>query len=84
MTTTNTNCLVGWKCPDCGHTESFAISVQISATVIMADNGHEETIEMMTQYGNNSIHYDNDSWASCRGCGKQADVAYFTGGDDDA
>lgn len=54
---TNTNCLEGIKCPDCGNEESFRIAARTIATV--TDDGTED-------YGD--MEWDDDSYAECAAC----------------
>jgi DNA-directed RNA polymerase subunit RPC12/RpoP len=69
----NTNCLVGFRCPECGSYGNFWIDAMILARVLMSDNG---TVEQDVQ----STDWDDDSAVECLTCGHSATVSEFTGG----
>lgn len=69
----NTNCLENFKCPKCGHEDSFRITV--STGVIMHDDGSEPD----PMNGDNE--YDEDSFCGCTACDYEGKIWEFTGGD---
>lgn len=63
----NTNCLAGWKCPNCGNEHEFDITV--TTKMRFTDEGagdHEDTT------------YTDDSPAVCGACNHEGTVALFT------
>lgn len=70
----NNNCLEGWKCPNCGHTDSFKVEVTRCLTVTLYDNGTDDS-----DSGGGETTWENDSPAYCGECDTHATVAYFTG-----
>ncbi len=67
-----TNCLAGWKCPECGSYDEFKIAARISAVVRVSDDGIVgEVREQITEW-------DEDSWACCCQCDHEATVEDFT------
>jgi hypothetical protein len=71
----NTNCLKGWKCPECGSEEPFKIfSVTITADIVLSDDG---TVE-------DDVHNtDWEKWspAECMECGHEGRVIDFCSAD---
>lgn len=61
-----TNCLEGWKCPECGNKDKFTISV--TATADVTDEGIEDGFD---------YEWDNDSFARCSKCGRSGSVLEF-------
>ena len=57
MSSENTNCLDGMKCPKCGSLEPFGIEVTMMVT--MSDDGTED-------YGNSE--WDDNAYCECRAC----------------
>lgn len=66
----NTNCLEGIRCPECGYEDGFNISVTITATVYMTDDGYSEEENVET-------NWDDDDFMSCGDCGYEAVVENF-------
>lgn len=64
---TNTNCLAGMKCPECGNEESLRIETKI--TVDVTDDGAEPI--------DGDYEWDEDSPAHCPECGESGVVADF-------
>ena len=64
---TNTNCLAGIQCPDCGNEESFRIAATTIATV--TDDGTEDHGDM---------EWDDDSYAECTACHRHGTLKDFT------
>lgn len=69
MTTTNENCLCGFRCPACGSSEPFRIEVATIVTVF--DEGGDD-IE--------GIEWEQSSFCECCECHQHGTVAEFTGG----
>ena len=69
MTSVNTNCLTGIRCPHCGSEDAFYISARVLAYV--TDNGAEAA-------SNASIEWDSDSHAECAECGADGPLGNFT------
>ena len=65
---TNTNCLAGIKCPQCGSEDAFYISARVLAYV--TDNGAEAD-------SNASIDWDTDSHTECAECGADGLLSNF-------
>lgn len=66
--TTNTNCLEGMKCPECGYEDEFIIAAQTWATI--GDDGCEDHAD---------IEYDETAACKCRECNYIATVGVFLG-----
>ena len=66
----NTNCLEGFKCPECGSYEPFMIALNTVGKVF--DDGVAETFDN---------EWDNASWCQCCGCDHYGTVADFRPGD---
>ncbi len=67
----NTNCLQGFVCPSCNHTESFYMHVTSTYEVLMTDDG--------TVSGDpEDTDWNQDSSCRCPECGKVGTVAAFT------
>lgn len=64
----NTNCLEGFKCPSCGNEDGFYIAG--SALFHVTDDGTSTYEE---------VEWEDDSFARCAKCGREADVSYFQG-----
>jgi len=67
MSTKNTNCLEGFRCPKCGSLEPFYIETNIVVKVY--DSGTEE------QEGD--TEWDDDSYCRCGTCDFAGDVEDF-------
>ena len=65
----NTNCLEGFKCPECGHDESFFINVTSSYEALMTDAGVVQ--------GKGDADYDRNSACRCGHCAHQGVVGDF-------
>ena len=65
---TNTNCLQGMRCPKCG--SEGPVSVEISAVVLMHDDGFDNSTISDTAW-------ELDSFCQCGQCGFTADVLAF-------
>jgi DNA-directed RNA polymerase subunit RPC12/RpoP len=63
----NTNCLQGFKCPQCGNTDSFKIEATCMATVF--DDGVDTTTE---------FEWNNDSYCECPQCSRTGIVQDFS------
>jgi hypothetical protein len=63
----NTNCLAGWKCPNCGFTESFNIDAR--CTVEVHDDGTDDAT---------GFEWSDDDTARCNKCGASGTVKWFT------
>lgn len=66
MTSENTNCLAGMKCPKCGSREPFGI--EVTTTVTMSDDGTED-------HGN--CEWDDSAYCECRACYFHATAGEF-------
>jgi len=67
----NDNCLRGWKCPECGSEGPFKIySVEITADVIMSDEGTVEESVRNTDWGDYNP-------TECMVCGHEGNVLDF-------
>jgi hypothetical protein len=64
---TNTNCLEGVKCPQCGNEDEFRIAVTTMATV--TDDGGE------VEHGD--MKWDDTSYAECTSCDKYGTLSDF-------
>ncbi len=69
MSSSNTNCLAGIKCPHCGSEDAFYISACVLAYV--TDTGAEVA-------DNASIDWDPDSHTECAECGADGPLSNFT------
>jgi hypothetical protein len=65
----NENCLKGFKCPDCGWTESFDIAAE--CTVIVKDDGTDDPRD---------FHWGDAAHCQCVSCGCCGTVGDFHGG----
>jgi hypothetical protein len=63
---TNTNCLEGMQCPDCGSFEPFNIAVKTMMKVF--DNGTDD---------HGDTDWDEDSYCECCNCQLYGSVAQF-------
>ena len=63
----NTNCLEGMACPQCGSLGPFTI--EIKTTVVMHDDGSE--------LGRGHEQWDGDSYCGCRECDTHGVVSDF-------
>lgn len=64
----NTNCLQGFRCPKCGHEDSFLIAVDVVMRVY--DDGTEAILS--------DTCWDDDSYCECDICHHHAAVKEFT------
>jgi hypothetical protein len=67
-----TNCLAGWRCPNCGDAEKFRIDRAVQhLTVYLSDDGTED--------GNGGVETDfpDDASCSCLSCGHAGTVKDF-------
>lgn len=64
---TNTNCLEGWKCPNCGNEDRF--EVEAITWVNLTDDGSEPI---------GDTEFSQDSLAKCPECETAGTVATFT------
>ena len=71
----NENCLVGWKCPECGYEEGFKVSVRRDLIVWLFDSGTDD-------YEGGDTDWDNDAWAACGGCSFEGVVFDFLCGNE--
>ena len=62
----NTNCLEGFKCPNCGHTESFKIWAE--AEFDFEDEGSGDY---------SCVTFDNLALCTCSKCGHASEVRDF-------
>lgn len=65
----NTNCLDGWKCPQCAHEGPSRVSV--SSWRLLHDDGVEQ---------DGDTDYSGDSACECPECGKSGRVKDFNEG----
>jgi hypothetical protein len=65
----NTNVLKGFRCPNCGATDSFGIAMDV--VFLVTDEGTQEQLSDHT--------WDNASYCECRTCSHHGTVATFTG-----
>ena len=65
----NTNCLEGFQCPICGHTEDFRICAEV--LVLVTDDGVAEDLSGST--------WDDDAHCECAGCDHAGRVRDFSG-----
>ncbi len=65
----NTNCLEGWQCPDCQSWGPF--TVEVTMRVMLSDDG----TDFLEDDGDTA--YDDQAFAMCQDCQRQAPVAYF-------
>ncbi|SNS00143.1 hypothetical protein SAMN04488503_2278 [Humidesulfovibrio mexicanus] len=63
----NSNCLEGFRCPECGSYEPFDIEVKTTVTVYDNGSGDMEHAE-----------WDDDSQCTCVECGHMGIVGAFT------
>ena len=63
----NTNCLEGIKCPNCGSEGPFIIEVRTQ--VMMHDDGSEDY--------NGDIHWDDNSYMRCFECDEDGPAKHF-------
>lgn len=56
----NENCLAGWRCPECGHEDSFKVGITRSLVVHVTDDG--------TQDEGGDTEFNNDDDADCCSC----------------
>jgi DNA-directed RNA polymerase subunit RPC12/RpoP len=68
---TNNNCLENIKCPACGNEDRFVIAARVMAEV--TDDGADVA---SPKYGN-GFEWDNDSYARCPECEKEATLKEF-------
>lgn len=68
----NTNCLEGWKCPECGYEHDFKIygAVTHHDEIYLTDDGVESI-------GGGNTEWADDAVAVCGGCGFTATVKDF-------
>lgn len=64
----NTNCLEGFKCPQCGQDEQFRIVAQV--VVLVTDNGVVDTLH--------GHEWDDESPVTCDACEYGGTVGHFT------
>jgi hypothetical protein len=63
MTTKNTNCLEGIRCPKCGHEDDFLIRCEVTCLVT------DESADAADNCG--GYEWDENSGTTCRDCGHQ-------------
>lgn len=68
----NTNCLEGIRCPKCGYEDGFNVSITVTTTVYMTDDGFS-----LDEGSNAETNWDDDDYMSCIDCGYEAVVALF-------
>lgn len=66
----NTNCLEGWRCPECHNYGPFKIQTTIQAEVLMTDGGSVEQ-------NNSHTGWNDDDSARCIDCGYEAEIYTF-------
>lgn len=66
----NTNCLEGFKCPECGHEDDFNIEIVVRMVVRMTDDGYDDS-----PYADSE--WDDDSFCECCECSKVGTVKDF-------
>jgi len=65
----NTNCLEGFECPKCGHTDTFYIRVTSSFEALMSDAGIID--------GGGDTEWSENSDCRCGDCGFESTVQEF-------
>ncbi len=63
----NSNCLEGFRCPECGSYEPF--DIEVNATITVYDNGHGDA---------EHTEWDENSSCICVECGRAGIVDDFT------
>jgi len=71
---TNTNCLEGMSCPDCGSEEPFRIQAEV--TVKMYDSGSDNV--------DGDITWSGDNTCTCVECGYLGPVVDFRDNEDES
>lgn len=66
---TNTNCLEGFKCPECGQDESFFIGIQ--TLIRLYDDGSEDVPT--------DTEYNDSNYCRCTNCDYESTVGVFRG-----
>jgi len=69
----NTNCLEGFRCPQCGQTEKLAVLARM--WVALTDDGTDPYDDAVDNMG--GTEWDDDSPAECPNCGHAAKVLTF-------
>lgn len=64
----NTNCLEGWRCPECGQCDEFKVSAV--QTVTLTDEGTGPV-------DNADAYYDDESFCMCARCEHEGKVSDF-------
>lgn len=63
----NSNCLIGIKCPHCGHTDDF--NIEAIALFHVTDDGTD---------GGEQVEWNDKSYIQCQGCFACGTVKEFT------
>jgi hypothetical protein len=68
----NTNCLAGWRCPECGQEDAFKVTITARAVVVVTDDGFS-----LDEAESTETSWEGEDWAQCQGCLHEGTVSTF-------